>query len=108
MRAVLPGLFFASLAPAALAQETGDPFRGRVFAAQLCSDCHGVLREDRASPEPAAVRFERIANARGMTGMALDVWLQTSHPTMPNIRLSEDKRQDIIAYILSLRTEDGS
>jgi hypothetical protein len=31
------------------------------------------------------------------------VWLQTSHPTMPNIKLKPETMDDIIAYILSLR-----
>ena len=31
------------------------------------------------------------------------VWLQTSHPTMPDIVLSPDDMHDVIAYIASLK-----
>jgi hypothetical protein len=38
-----------------------------------------------------------------MTGTALTVWFQTSHPTMPNLILTAAEKADVIAYILSLR-----
>ena len=44
-----------------------------------------------------------IANTKGMTGRALTVWLQTSHPNMPNLIVAAEDRDDLIAYILSLR-----
>jgi hypothetical protein len=31
------------------------------------------------------------------------VWLQTSHPNMPNLIVPPEDRDDVIAYILSLR-----
>jgi len=31
----------------------------------------------------------------------LSVWLQTSHPTMPNIILEQDDMRNVIAYIRS-------
>jgi hypothetical protein len=42
-----------------------------------------------------------------MTAMALTVWLTTSHPTMPNILLTPETREDIVAYILSIRRRDN-
>jgi len=39
-----------------------------------------------------------------MTALALLVWLRTSHPSMPNIILMPETADDIIAYILSLRS----
>ena len=39
----------------------------------------------------------------GMTEMALSVWLQSSHPTMPNIVLSQDEIRNVVAYIRSLK-----
>jgi hypothetical protein len=35
--------------------------------------------------------------------MALSVWLQSSHPTMPNIVLSQDEIRNVVAYIHSLK-----
>ena len=41
-----------------------------------------------------------------MTATALRTWLQTSHPTMPNIVLKADDRDNVIAYILSLNAKN--
>mgnify|MGYP006346748651 CR=1 FL=1 len=101
VRAAIVALPF--LAAAAEAQEFGNPMRGRAFAAQLCSDCHQTEPGDNRSPDPGAPPFTAVAKTKGMTAMALGVWLQTSHPTMPNIKLKPDTTDDIIAYILSLR-----
>ncbi len=38
-----------------------------------------------------------------MTELAIKVWLQTPHPTMPNLMLPANDREDIAAYITSLK-----
>jgi hypothetical protein len=38
-----------------------------------------------------------------MSRMALTVWFQSPHPNMPNLILEPGTRDDVIAYILSLR-----
>jgi hypothetical protein len=48
--------------------------------------------------------FDRIANVPGMTAMALNNFLQSSHETMPNIMVPPDEKWHLIAYILSLKT----
>jgi hypothetical protein len=48
--------------------------------------------------------FRDVANASTTTPLALRVFLSTSHPTMPNIVLSKTEIDDIVAYIMSLRT----
>jgi hypothetical protein len=55
------------------------------------------------SPPPAIATFKQIANTAGMTRMALTVWFQSPHPNMPNLILEPGDRDDVIAYILSLR-----
>jgi hypothetical protein len=55
------------------------------------------------SPLPEAPRFEDVANISGMTAIALTVWFQTSHPTMPNIIMKDEEMRDVIQYILSLK-----
>jgi hypothetical protein len=52
-----------------------------------------------------APRFEDIANTPGMTATALIAWFQTSHPTMPNVILTDEQTRDIVQYILSLKSE---
>lgn len=87
------------------AQEPGNAARGRMSAGDLCADCHRTEPGAGPSPLATAPRFAEVAKTRGMTAMALNVWLRTSHPSMPNIMLRPDTADDIIAYILSLRTQ---
>jgi len=84
------------------AQEVGDPQAGAAYAKQYCAKCHAIAAED-ASPEHTAPRFKDVANTSGMTATALRVWLQTSHPTMPNIILEPNDMDNVVAYILSLK-----
>ena len=93
------------LAPVVQAQEAGNAIRGRAFAAQLCADCHQTEPGAPASADPAAPSFAAVAKTKGMTAMALGVWMQTSHPTMPNIKLKPETMDDIIAYIRSLKPD---
>ena len=75
---------------------------GAAYAKQYCANCHAIADED-ASPEHTAPRFKDVANTSGMTATALTVWLQTSHPTMPNIILEPNDMSNVVAYILSLK-----
>ncbi len=81
-----------------LAQDVGDPDAGRRIADSQCTECHGAgLLRDRAPP------FTAIARMPSTTALALAVYLRTSHPNMPNIILSPNEQDDVIAYILSLK-----
>ncbi|HEX5007741.1 MAG TPA: hypothetical protein VFV70_11545 [Hyphomonadaceae bacterium] len=102
---LLVPLLLVPLQPLASAQDIGNPDRGRDRAARYCSECHYTGKYDAESTNPKAPPFRTIANTRGMTAMALSVWMQTSHPTMPNIQLSPETLDDIIAYIRSLKGE---
>ena len=84
------------------AQEAGDPQAGATYAKQYCARCHAIANED-ASPEHTAPRWKDVANTSGMTATALTVWLQTSHPTMPNIIIAPNDMRNVVAYILSLK-----
>lgn len=88
------------------AQDFGDPALGHEFAIRHCSQCHAIgaaKTADTHSPSPGAPSFASVAKTSGMTGRALAAWLDTSHPTMPNLVLSKDDRDDVIAYIMSLK-----
>ncbi|MBX9778416.1 MAG: cytochrome c [Xanthobacteraceae bacterium] len=89
---------------AARAQESGEPRRGLAVARANCAPCHAVARGDRASPNPLAPPFQRVANTRGMTAMALNHFMHSAHETMPLIILSPDDQWHLVAYILSLRS----
>jgi mono/diheme cytochrome c family protein len=85
------------------AQEFGDVQAGRTLATQVCAECHAVGVGDATSPNPRAPRFTAVAATPGMTAAALNVFLHTSHRSMPNLLLSEDQANGVIAYILSLK-----
>jgi mono/diheme cytochrome c family protein len=94
----------AALAAApARTQEFGDPQLGRALAQQVCSECHAVGPADARSPNALAPRFEAVAATPGMTAVALNAFLHTSHRNMPNLVLTADQTNGIIAYILSLK-----
>ena len=86
------------------AAQDADIEAGAAYAEQVCAACHAVLAGETYSPLPEATPFQTVANAPGMTEMALTVWLQTSHPTRPNIILEQDDLRNVVAYIRSLKT----
>jgi mono/diheme cytochrome c family protein len=87
----------------AAAQEAGDKAAGRTYAQAHCGECHGVESADEVSPDFNAPNFIAVANTPGMTARALAVWLQTSHPNMPNFMIPAEQKDNVIAYIMSLR-----
>lgn len=66
------------------AAEPGDQQLGRTFAIANCAECHAIRPGQNTSPNADAPSFTSVANSPGMTGRALAVWLETSHPSMPN------------------------
>ena len=52
--------------------------------------------------------FRTIANASGMTATAISVFLRTPHRSMPNLMIEEADRNNVIAYIMSLRADPTS
>lgn len=87
----------------AQAQELGNPRRGEALARQICAECHAVGHRRLRSPNPQSPSFVAIASTPGMNGLALNAFLHTSHANMPNIILTGDQAQAIIAYILTLK-----
>ena len=85
------------------AQEVpGDVASGRHLAETMCADCHQI---DFQQPKAAARApgFVQIAKMPSTTGLALNVFLKTSHDVMPNFILSRQDSDDIVAFILSLK-----
>ena len=98
---VLAGVVTFGLSGNADAQDA-DVAAGKTYAEEVCSACHAVLPGEEVSPILEATAFQEVANTPGMTELALSVWLQSSHPTMPNIVLEQDDMRNVIAYIRSL------
>ncbi len=105
MRIVILGGIFAASACAANAQDTfGNSEAGRVYARQVCSTCHAVTSEQESQRRIViAPDFQTIANTSGMTATALRAFLLTPHPKMPNLILTPEQSDDVIAFVLSLR-----
>ena len=109
--AVLGLVAFASVSGLAALQArsqenvSADIVRGFGYAEQRCASCHAVASGVYASPVAEAPSFQEIAETPGITSRALTVSLITRRPnqTMPAIVLDRYEREDIIAYILSLR-----
>ena len=85
--------------------DIGDAKRGLAYARRVCAQCHTVTGADTPSPNPKAPRFRQIANTPGMSVTALTVWSRTAHATMPNLVIPANDMDDLIAYILSLKTK---
>lgn len=89
------------------AEQIGDVVAGQSYAERVCAVCHAIEPSASRSPNPKAPTFESIANTPGMTEHAVTVWLTTFHPgrTMPAIVVAPEDRQNVIASILSLKSE---
>jgi len=85
------------------AAEVGDPAKGVAIANDVCSRCHAIRKGQLPSPNLMAPTFVQIAGTPGMTAIALNATLTTPHAEMPMFMLSSEQREDIIAYIFSLR-----
>ncbi|MEQ1607481.1 MAG: hypothetical protein ABL956_00675 [Hyphomonadaceae bacterium] len=55
------------------------------------------------SPNPKAPTFETIANTPGMTLMALNAALHTSHKTMPNLIIEPSRIEELSTYLHTLK-----
>ncbi|MGJ4892466.1 c-type cytochrome [Bradyrhizobium sp. HKCCYLRH3099] len=76
---------------------------GRKLAEAWCSPCHAIDASGARSRTATAPDFVAVANMPSTTELALKVFLQSSHPTMPNVILTAEQRGDLVNYILSLK-----
>lgn len=84
-----------------------SPARGLAYSQSVCAACHAVETGQTRSPNPQAPPFEVIANLPGMTPTALNAWLHSPHPSMPNVIVTPDDRDDVAAYLNSLKYGAG-
>ena len=90
---VLPG--------AALAQ---DVERGRRLARQWCMACHVVERSPADARADGTPTFPAIAALPGISPERLRAAMNPQHGPMPDLALARRKQDDLVAYILSLRS----
>ncbi len=81
----------------------GNAKRGLDYALIACAGCHAVLAKDYDWPVRYAPPFQAVANTKGITRLALRVFLSTPHSNMPNLMVEGEDADHVIAYILSLK-----
>ena len=82
----------------------GDPASGADLARGVCAQCHLVCEDQKIDPGIGPSLLE-VAEHPATTELSLRAFLQTPHPTMPNLRLTPDETDDIIAYLLAQKGE---
>jgi mono/diheme cytochrome c family protein len=97
----LQGAVAAMALDAAAAAAEGDPARGLALARSWCASCHQV--EAGGPATDTAPSFRAVANDPAKTEGGLRAWLADPHSPMPNLNLSRQEIDDIIAYLASLR-----
>jgi len=81
-----------------------DARHGQQYSERWCSQCHGV-QLGQASPDAKAPSFPELAAKPSTTRHSLTVSLQTTpHWTMPKIKPKPADLNDVVSYILTLRT----
>jgi mono/diheme cytochrome c family protein len=85
------------------AQGVGDAAAGHRLASTWCAHCHRISARDR---DPARVPpdFGAVAAMPQLTEMSLRIFLQTPHGEMPRYQFTRTEMDDVIAYIMSLRS----
>ncbi|HZS81407.1 MAG TPA: cytochrome c [Stellaceae bacterium] len=89
----------------------GSQSRGRAVAEQWCAECHRIapdqpsgMRPGHILPPPvAAPSFMTVAHRPYADRAYLKSFISELHPPMPTSRLSPGEREDVVAYLLSLR-----
>ena len=81
----------------------GDASEGQLSAQRYCGSCHAIVPGQTRSPHPAARAFAAIAQRPELSAMTLSVWVKSSHPNMPILRLETETIEDIAAYMLTMK-----
>lgn len=90
-------------APPVAAAQLGTVDAGREYVQDVCASCHAIKPGAETSPVPEAPTFEQVANAPGWNERALMVFFRTPHASMPNLVITGDDADNVIAYIMSLK-----
>ena len=92
----------ATIATAATQDRVAE---GHKLAQQWCTGCH-IIEPGTTSASDVAPPFPKIAQDKRLTPDQLRVWLTNPHPPMPNLSLTREEIDNLVAYIGSLRTSE--
>lgn len=92
---------FAMASPA-LAEGSGDAFRGKAYAEAMCGACHSIGADETASANPKATPFRSIKfDLKSADELA--TWLNTEHPSIQSL-INQRQAEDIVAYGATVKT----
>jgi mono/diheme cytochrome c family protein len=92
--------------PALAQQGSADLTRGQELAANMCSFCHDVTRDQSGQALDEVPSFVKIASKRSQSQEAVAESIIFPHPDMPKVSFAASDLRDIIAYIMSLKMKD--
>jgi mono/diheme cytochrome c family protein len=89
----------------------GDAAHGRQVAMEWCSECHRISSDQPSGARPGHVlpppveapSFMAVAERPYADRQYLAEFVSELHLPMPTFRLSPQEKEDVIAFILSLR-----
>lgn len=102
LAAVLAAAVAAAVA-AAMAAELGSPVAGLDFARAHCARCHSVEPEGEGLVPSREIAFIEIARDPAMDEVTIRAYLRMPHEEMPNVMLTPEQTDNLVAYILSLK-----
>ena len=77
--------------------------RGEALARAWCANCH-LVADNQDMPATADVpSFASMANDEAFTESRMSGFMRNPHPPMPDLSLSNDEVDDILAYIRTLK-----
>lgn len=76
---------------------------GRKLAEQWCAECHVIDRDQDFAGSDAIPTFPEVAASPAVTSAGLKAFFSSPHQQMPDIQLTQQQIDEIVAYILSLR-----
>jgi cytochrome c len=89
---------FAAIAPG----RAGDAENGKALATRWCGNCHQV--GTRMPVQDAVPPLREVAAQPYATKQWLTTWLTNPHPPMPKLDLTRREIDDLVAFLLTLRT----
>jgi len=78
----------------------GDAAKGHALASTWCANCHVVA--DDGQGKDVAPPFPEVARRGAPDQLSARAFLEAPHPPMPDLNLSRQEIDDVVAYLNSL------
>ncbi len=100
---VLLGAAGVALMSGGAANATGNAKRGQEIAENWCASCHQIAPGAMSFDESRPATFQEIADHPAIDESTLKTFFETPHQQMPNFSVTDEVRDHLIAYIISLK-----